>query len=81
MLFPKKAHQEWIGPHVVRMEARSIESKQLGLLSRPALLKFEVYHGSMSERVEDLSPLYQVVESITRGVVVVFSVKLVHKHE
>ena len=29
----------------------SIKSKQLGLLSRPALLKFEVYHGSMSERV------------------------------
>jgi hypothetical protein len=50
MLF-SKAHQEWIGEHVVRMEARSIKSKQLGLLSRPALLKFEVYHGSMRERV------------------------------
>jgi hypothetical protein len=50
-IFPE-AHQEWIGPHVlVRMEARSIKSKQFGLLSRPALLKFEVYHGSMSERV------------------------------
>jgi hypothetical protein len=44
-----KAHQEWIGPYVVRMEACSIKSKQLGLLSWPALLKFEVYHGSMSE--------------------------------
>jgi len=44
--------EAWIGPHVlVRMEARSIKSKQFGLLSRPALLKFEVYHGSMSERV------------------------------
>ena len=44
--------EDWIGPHVlVRMEARSIKSKQFGLLSRPALLKFEVYHGSMSERV------------------------------
>ena len=41
----------WISPHVVRMEARSIMSKQLGLLSRPALLNYEVYHGSMSERV------------------------------
>ncbi len=49
-IFPK-AHQEWIGPHVVRMEAYSIKSKQLGLLSQPALLKFEVYHGSMNERV------------------------------
>jgi hypothetical protein len=49
-IFPK-AHQEWIGPHVARMEAHSIKSKQLRLLSRPALLKFEVYHGSMSERV------------------------------
>ena len=50
MFFPK-ADQEWISPHVVRMEARSIKSKQLGLLSRPALLKFEVSHGSMSECV------------------------------
>ncbi len=49
-IFPK-AHQEWIGPHVVRMEARSIKSKQLGLLSWPALLQFEAYHGSMSERM------------------------------
>jgi len=74
--------EAWIDPHVLaRMEARSIKSKQFGLLSRPALLKFEVYHGSMSEGVWDQSPLYQVVKSITRGVVVVFSVKLVHKHE
>ncbi len=49
MLFSRGS---WIGPHVLaRMEARSIKSKQFGLLSRPALLKFEVYHGSMSECV------------------------------
>ncbi len=49
-IFPK-AHQEWIGLHVVRMEACSIKSKQLGFLSWPAQLKFEVSHGSMSERM------------------------------
>ena len=51
MIYFPEAHQECVGPHLVRMEARSIKSKQFGLLSRPALLKFEVYHGSMSERV------------------------------
>ncbi len=49
-IFPK-AHQEWISPHVIKMEACSIKSKQLGLLSRPTLLKFEVYHGSKSKHI------------------------------
>ena len=51
MIYFPEAHQECVGPHLVMMETRSIKSKLFGLLSRPALLKFEVYHGSMSERV------------------------------
>ncbi len=79
--FPK-AYQEWISPHVVRMEACSIKSKQLGLLSQPALLKFEVYQGFMSECVvRQKSPLPGSQTNHQGSCCCVLSLKLVHKHD
>jgi hypothetical protein len=50
VIFPG-AHLDWIGPHVVGMEALHHQVQAVGVDVCPALLKFEVYHGFMSERV------------------------------
>jgi hypothetical protein len=50
VIFPG-ACLDWIGPHVVGMETLLHQVQAVGVDVCLALLKFEVYHGSMSERM------------------------------